>query len=116
MSASRISAVIRRLLWVSHRMIRRLNQVDPLFAQFLASIAWFIIANQPGRSWRFRVLGQFAKQSNLILFLSAPEANRDRRVYTMLLRNLNALGFRLLLYTVGSSWIESSCAAQSARQ
>jgi len=114
MPACRVSAVVWRLLWVGNRIISRLNQVDSPFAQFLASITGLIIANQPGRSWRFRIPWQFAKQSNLILFFPAPEADRDRWVYAMLLRNLNVLGFRFLLYTMGNSYILSSCAVQSA--
>lgn len=79
------------------RMIRRLDQVDSLFAQFLAGIAGLIIADQPGRSRRFCIAGQLSQQSNLILFFSTPEADWDRRIHSVLLGNSNVLGFNLLL-------------------
>ena len=67
------------------RVIRRLDQVDPLFAQFLAGIAGLIITDQPCRSRRFRIAGQLSQQSNLVLFFSTPEADWDRRIHSVLL-------------------------------
>ena len=91
------------------RAIRHFDQVDPLFSQFLAGVTGFVIANQPGRSGRSRISRKFPKQSDLVFLFSAPEANQNRRIYSMLLRYPDVL-LRFLLYAMDSFRIWFSCA------
>ena len=97
MPSGRISSMPHRLFLVDRQMIHSFNQVDTLLKYRFTCIAGLIISDQPGRPRRFRVARQLSEQRDLILLFSTPEANRYGRIDTMLLGNLNVLGFNLLL-------------------
>jgi hypothetical protein len=62
-------------------MVNHADKGDAFFHASLAFVAWFVV--DYCIAWGFCVIWQFAHEGNFILFIAAPEADRNGRIYSV---------------------------------